>query len=129
MTIEDKLKEYAIVGNIESNLANKVNFLQTGIIYAAPGVVKHIKKKHSHELSPMVLNNLLNTIKTVLIDPEWIGRHPGKNGMEFVKTIDDNIMVTIEVDIKDKYIYVSSLYPIPISKINRRLNSGRLIKI
>lgn len=129
MNREDKLKTYSIVGYLNFNLSKIVNLTYEGNIYAAPGVIKHIIKRHSHELSQTILNDLVNTIKNILSSPDYIGQHPDKSGMEFVKVLDDNIMVTIEIDVNDNYLYVSSLYPIPTSKINRRLRSGRLKQV
>lgn len=49
-------------------------------------------------------------------------------GIEFIKKIDDNILVATELDIKDGYLYIASMYSIKQAKIDRGLNSGRLKK-
>ncbi|MGL5713726.1 MAG: PBECR2 nuclease fold domain-containing protein [Paraclostridium sp.] len=129
MTVD--LSKYEVVGFIDKDLADLTDCTYTGQIYAAPGVLKHIKKRHSHELSEEVLSNIINTIKAVLKTPEYIGNHPKKIGtsIEFVKKIDDNILIATELDIKDNYIYVASMYPINQSKIDNRLHSGRFKKL
>lgn len=125
------LSKYTVVGFIDKDLATIANCSCTGEIYAAPGVVKHIKKRHSNELSEDVLSNIINTIKSILECPEYIGIHPKKIGtsIEFVKKIDNNILVATELDIKDNYIYVASMYPINQSKIDNRIHSGRFKKL
>ncbi len=128
--MEVDLSKYTVVGSIDKDIASLTNCTYTGNIYAAPGVLKHIKKRHSHELSEEVLSNIIEVIKSVLEFPEYLGIHPKKVGtsIEFVKKIDDNILVATELDIKDNYIYVASMYPVNQSKIDNRLHSGRLKK-
>lgn len=124
------LDNYYIVGQVDANLADFVNFKYTGTIFAAPGVIKHIKKRHSHELNKRFLDDLISTIKVIIESPDYIGSHPKKKGtgIEFIKKLDTNFLVGVEVDLDDNYIYVATMYPIVQAKIDSRLNSGRLKK-
>lgn len=61
-----KLDNYEIVGEISEKAASLAKINYTGNIYAAPGVVKHIKRRHKNELSDNVLNNLIEVIKVIL---------------------------------------------------------------
>lgn len=124
------LDNYYIVGTVDSTLAALVNFRYTGTIYAAPGVIKHIKKRHGHELNKKFLDDLLSTIKIIINSPDYIGNHPKKMGIgiEFIKKLDTNLLVGVEVDLDDNYIYVATMHPIVQAKIDIRLNSGRLKK-
>lgn len=72
--------------------------------------------------------NIIDTIKFVLKQPEYVGCHDKKigKGIEFIKKIDDNILVATELDIKEGYLYISSMYPIKQAKIDTRLNGGRI---
>lgn len=125
------VSKYIVVGFINEEISNLTNCNYTGEVYAAPGVLKHIKKRHKTELSESILDDILDTIKKVLKEPEYIGTHPKKAGtsIEFVKKIDDNILVATELDIKENYIYVASMYPIHQSKIDNRVHSGRFKKL
>lgn len=40
----------------------------------------------------------------------------------------DNVMVCIKLDAKENYLYVASIFEITASKLNNRINSGRLKK-
>lgn len=124
------LSNYEIVGEIGEKIADLAKINYTGNIYAAPGVVKHIKRRHKDELSDNVLNNLIEVIKVILSSPEYIGTHPKKVGesIEFIKEIDENLLVATELDVKEGYLYIASLYPITHSKIKNRLHSGRIKK-
>ncbi|MBS6025813.1 MAG: hypothetical protein KIB00_17200 [Paeniclostridium sordellii] len=128
--MNDKLSTYELVGYIDKNTAELANLKYTGNVYAAPGVLKHIHKRHKHELSEYVLNNLINVIKLVVNSPEYIGHHKNKEGcgIEFIRQVDSNILVAAKFDITDEYLYIASLYPITSSKISSKLHSGKLKK-
>lgn len=125
-----RLDTYYTVGQINEDIASLVNFKYTGTIYAAPGVIKHIKKRHKHQLNTDVLNDLISVIENIISLPDYIGHHPEKEGtgIEFVKRLDDNLLVGVEVDLNDNYIYVATMHPIPQAKIDNRVHSGRLKK-
>lgn len=124
------LSKYEIVGFVDEKISKLVNIEYTGNIYAAPGVIKHIIKRHKEELSDSILDNIIDTIKIILKNPQYVGCHEKKKGkgIEFIKVIDDNILVATELDIKDGYLYIASMYPIKQAKIDSRLNSGRIKK-
>lgn len=122
------LSKYEIVGCINKEIADLANIEYQGNVYAAPGVIKHIKRRHKNELSEEILDNIIDTIKVVLKQPEYVGCHDKKVGgcIEFIKKIDDNILVATELDIKEGYLYIASMYPIKQAKIDTRLNGGRI---
>ncbi|UWD47307.1 PBECR2 nuclease fold domain-containing protein [Clostridioides difficile] len=119
-----------VVGIIDEELAELAGIKYTGKIYASSGVIKHIKKKHRGQLSKNIFNDILETIKIVLKSPEYIGSHPKKPGksVEFVKKLDDYILVATELDTKKGYLYVSSLYAIKEAKLESRISSGRVLQ-
>ncbi|OGO77454.1 MAG: hypothetical protein A2Y23_02155 [Clostridiales bacterium GWB2_37_7] len=88
-----------------------------------PGVEKHISKRHSDYLQ------YIDKISDIISNPDYIGKHPSiENSVELIKVFDENILVSVNLDEKNGYLYVSSLYDVKQGKIERRLNSGRLIK-
>lgn len=127
------LNKHHKVGKISKEIASIANFNFTGDVFATPGAIKHIQKRHKfgkNSLTPKVMNNLLSVIKQVISSPDYIGKHPNKigNSIELVKKIHNNILVAVEVDLDNDYIYVSSMYAISDGKIRNRVNSGRFIK-
>ena len=44
------LSKYEIVGFVDEKISKLVNIEYTGNIYAAPGVIKHIIKRHKEEI-------------------------------------------------------------------------------
>lgn len=126
------IKNYKKVGRIDPKFALMSEFKYSGDIYMAPGVKRHIIKRHSHELASDILDNLVDYIEIIIKDPDYVGRHNTKEvgtSMEYIKKIGDNLLLSIEVDLKNNYVYVSSLYPITDSKIQRKLQNGKLKKV
>ena len=92
-------------------------------IVQSSGLNKHIEKRH-----PVCLK-YINQIPQILKNPDYIGTNPKeKNSIEFVKVLEDNVLVAIKLDINNNQFYVASLYDITQGKLERRLNSRRLIK-
>lgn len=72
-------------------------------IHIYPGLEKHINKRHEEYL-------------------------PYIEKIELIKVFDENILISINLDVDKGYLYVSSLYDVKQGKIERRLNSGRLVR-
>ena len=97
--------------------------LPCGPIYQSAGLQKHVKK-HQREKA-----DIMADIPTVLRQPDYVGCNPKEpNSIELVKTLSENVMVCVKLDSKNGYLYVASVYTVSESKVNNRLNSGRLKK-
>lgn len=97
--------------------------LPCGPIYQSAGLEKHVRK-HRKEKS-----TILSDIPIVIQQPDYVGCSPKEpNSVELVKKIGENVMVCVKLDSKNGYLYVASVYTISESKLNNRLNSGRLKK-
>ena len=125
-----KTSEYMKIGTLTKEIATLKNFKYPGKVYAAPGVLKHIQK-HKDKFSKTISNNLLSTMENILNDPDYVGCAPDKEGtsLELIKRIGDNMLLAIQFDTIDNYIYVASLYPITEAKLDNRLNSKRIVKV
>ena len=91
-------------------------------VYQSTGLIKHIEKRHPDCLS------YLDCITDIINHPDYIGTNPNETvpSLEFVKKLDDNILVGIKLDIKDNYLYIATLHTITTSKLEHRVASGRL---
>jgi len=124
-------KAYRKVGRINASLAGKLGFSFDGSVYASPGVLNHIKRHHGKQLTRMVKDNLLQVIESIIEEPDYIGvdKKRGINGsLELIKKVDTTLLLGLEVDMDEQYIYVSTLYPITKSKIDNRIYSGRITR-
>jgi hypothetical protein len=124
-------KAYKKVGRINTSLAERLGFEFDGSVYASPGVINHIKKRHGKQLTRKVKDNLLQIMEWIIENPDYIGvdeRRGRVGALELIKKIDNTLLLGLEVDLEEKYIYVSTLYPITKGKINNRIYSGRVVK-
>lgn len=121
------INTYIIVGTLQENITSILNSsLPNDNIYMVPGVKKHIKKKHKDCFK------YFKDIPDIITNPDYIGVNPNEpNSVEFVKTFDDIILVSVNlsIDTEQQYLFVSSLYDISNGKLKNRINSGRLKKI
>ena len=70
----------------------------------------------------------IDYIPEIISHPDYIGVNPNETecSIELVKKYRENILIGIKLDKNEKYLYVSSMYDVPESKVQRRLHSGRL---
>ena len=113
------------IGKLKQNIVNCLNTTFTcGKVYLYPGVINHIKKNHFY-----CYQNYLKLLPDILQNPDYIGINQlHLNSIELVKVYADIVLVSIGKNV-DGYLYVSSLYDISIKKVNKRLNSGRLVRV
>ncbi|MGL5149670.1 MAG: PBECR2 nuclease fold domain-containing protein [Clostridium sp.] len=124
-----KYREYRKVGEISLSLPCENEFLYKGNIYASPGVLNHIKKKHSKQLTKKVKENLISTIQFIIENPDYIGvRNREYLTLEIIKKVDATLLLGLQYDEENGYFYVSTLYPITDSKLMQRIYSGKLIR-
>jgi len=121
---DDKLIEVGLMCQELNNIAN--SNLPISKIYRSKGLPSHlIKQKHFNCLKH--IDNIPNIIES----PDFIGVNPNESGdtIELIKTFDKNILIGIKFNVDDNYLYVSTMYNIQDSKLERRLHSGRIKKI
>lgn len=124
------LSTYHIIGTIDENLTKNTQFSNAGTLFAAPGVIRHVQK-HLSEFSDKEKEDIISTMKDIFNNPDYVGQHPKKIGqaLEVIKKLDNNILLSIEIDKTEGYNYVSSMYVITQSKLDRRIQSNRAIEI
>ncbi|PRR84132.1 hypothetical protein CLVI_04300 [Clostridium vincentii] len=130
MIVGSYYKAYKKIGQINTSLAEKLGFSFDGNVYASPGVISHIRKRHGKQLTKRVKCNMLETMEKIIQDPDYIGinKRRGQGGaLEFIKKVDSTLLLGLEVDLEKKYIYVATMYPITKGKIDNRIFSGRLV--
>ena len=130
--MESRFCTYKRVGYLRQKIANELGIEFTGVIYASPGVLKHIMKRHGKQLDRKTKASILDWMKKILDDPDYIGIYKndeGQTAIEFIKKAYTNLLLGVEVDEEKQYIYVTTMYPITDKKIENRVYSGKLINI
>ena len=83
-----------------------------------------VKRKHYNCLK------YVDYISDIITSPDYIGINPNEpeKSLELIKCYKDNVMIGIKLDSNGQYYYVSTMFDIQKSKIDRRLHSGRIRK-
>ena len=94
-------------------------------IYKSDGLVKHIMKRHPECIA------YLSKLTEIISSPDYIGINPNEKGKSFelIKVFNDNVQIGIKLDASKDYLYVATLHTITDSKLQHRINNGRLKKI
>lgn len=126
-------KAYKKVGKIKISISELLELDLPRIVYASPGVINHIKKRHGRQFTKKMKDNIIDIIEKVIKEPEYVGldyRRGTGGSLELIKKIDNIILLLgLEIDLEEQYIYVATMYPITLSKMNARIYRGRLIKV
>ena len=126
-------KAYKKVGKIKISISELLELDLPRIVYASPGVINHIKKRHGRQFTKKMKDNIIDIIEKIIKEPEYVGldyRRGNGGSLELIKKVDNIILLLgLEIDLEDQYIYVATMYPITLSKMNARIYRGRLIKI
>ena len=125
-------KAYKKVGKIKISISELLELDLPRIVYASPGVINHIKKRHGRQLTKKMKDNIIDIIEKIIKNPEYVGldyRRVSVGSLQLIKKVDNIILLLgLEIDIEEHYIYVATMYPITLSKLNARVYKGRLIK-
>ena len=126
-------KAYKKVGKIKISISELLELELPRTIYASPGVINHIKKRHGRQFTKKMKDNIIDIIERVIREPEYVGldyRRGNGGSIELIKKVDNVILLLgLEIDLEEQYIFVATMYPITLSKMNARIYRGRLIKI
>jgi hypothetical protein len=94
-------------------------------IFRSKGLKTHlIKRNHCNCLK------YIDCISDIIEHPDYIGINPNETNqsIELVKKYNDNILLGIKVDLSTNSLYISTMFDLQESKLQRRIHSGRLVK-
>ena len=125
-------KDYKKVGKIKISISELLELDLPRIVYASPGVINHIKKRHGRQLTKKMKDNIIDIIEKIIKNPEYVGLDYGRvsvGSLQLIKKVDNIILLLgLEIDIEEQYIYVATMYPITLSKLNARIYKGKVLK-
>ena len=94
-------------------------------IFRSTGLPAHmVKRNHGNCLK------YIDYISDIIEHPDYIGINPNEvnQSIELVKKYKDNILLGIKVDLSSNSLYISTMFDLQESKLQRRIYSGRLVK-
>lgn len=131
--MESRFCTYKRVGYLRERVAYELGIrVYWCNLCLCPGVLKHIIKRHGRQFDKRTRTGILEWMKKILDDPDYIGIYKndeGQTAIEFIKKAYTNLLLGVEVDEEKQYIYVTTMYPITDRKIENRIYSGKLINI
>ena len=95
-------------------------------IYRSKGLMTHlIKQRHLSCIKH------IDDISDIINNPDYIGINPNEDGdtIELIKIFDKNILLGIKLSEDEDYLYISTMYELQQNKLERRLHSGRILKV
>ena len=93
-------------------------------IFRSSGLIKHIAKHHPDCVK------YYNKMVRIIAEPDLVGTDQTKPySIELIKKLDEYILVAVTLDAREGYLYVSSMYDQTTDKINRRIQSGRYVRL
>lgn len=115
------------VGKLSSIIKELLNIeTNTSKIMKSDGFEIHLRKrKHDNMFI------YLKYIQEIISNPDYVGMNPREKGtsLEFIKILDDNILLAIKLDTKKDYFYLATMHEISALKLEQRLKNGRLKKL
>ena len=91
-----------------------------GKIYQAYGFKEHIKNRHPSDVG------LVNKIPDVIKSPDYVGKDPNRGeSLELIKQGHKNIKLCLEWDMKENYMYASTIFSITNQDLKKFVSKGR----
>ncbi|MGL5676619.1 MAG: PBECR2 nuclease fold domain-containing protein [Cellulosilyticaceae bacterium] len=86
-------------------------------------------KKHEHKFkSYEAYKKCVEQTPTIIQEPDYIALHPNGNSIEYIKKIDEIMLVAVRVK-KAGSLWVKSVFPISESKMDIYIKAGTTIKV
>jgi len=97
--------------------------VQPSDIFLGQSNIMHMQKEHPEDFS-----KYFSFLPQILISPDYVGKHPSKGSIEFIKQLDENVLVAVRASQSGK-LFVRSIYVINKEKLARYIDSGTTVKV
>ena len=116
-----KKKSKKVVGNLSRDIIEKWYLEEPKDlqIYQSVGLYKHIFKHIEEYASIDSANYTMDHIGDVISNPDYVSFNLKQNSIEYYKTLLEPVSVVVQRDEED-LLYVASVYPVTMTKINNR---------
>ena len=62
-------KAYKKVGKLQNSIGELLELDFPKVVYASPGVIKHIKKRHGKQLTKKIKDNIIEIVEKIIKEP------------------------------------------------------------
>ena len=126
-------KAYKKVGKLKNSIGDLLEPDFPRTVYASPGVIKHIKKRHGKQLTKKIKDNIIEIAEKIIREPDYYGisyNADGRKSIELIKKVENIILLLgLDIDVVDEYFYVATLYPITLRKVEAKIFNKKLINL
>lgn len=134
LNIHDLKWEEKYVGNLTQEMIDALNSRGKGSISISKAEIhvgrdrlKHFEKHKEEFINEDSYIKSIENLPEIINTPNYIGIHPGGDGVEFIKRLDENVMVAVRIKAGNT-LWVRSIYPVTESRLTGFKNSGRCIE-
>ena len=125
MHIEMNKNTTQVVGKLREDIKELFNLpkeMSEIVIY--PGAIKHIKRKHPH-----AFKLYFHKIPQIIAEPDYVGMSEHHTmRIEYIKYLKEPILLALKYD-GYKNLFVSSMYIIEASRVEKRIETQRIVPI
>ena len=122
--LSESLNCVQVVGEISEAISCALGLeMQLRTVLIGPSNITHMQQKH-----PEVFQQYFEVLPQIIKDPDYVGKHPSKGSIEFIKVFDQCILVAVRASRSGK-LFVRSMYEIAEEKLFSYLKSGTIIKV
>lgn len=90
--------------------------------------IQYIEKHKNDFSSEEAYKKHIEAMPDIIDNPDYVGIHPNKKSLEYIKRLDELVLVAVRIKLKGNLV-VRSAYPIKETKLDAYINSGRVKKI
>ncbi|MGL5416611.1 MAG: PBECR2 nuclease fold domain-containing protein [Clostridium sp.] len=129
--MEKKYNAYKKIGKIDKKLLKDLGISFNNEVYIDKSVLKHIRKRHKKQLTKNIKNNINTVIEKIIKNPDYVGINKNKDNisLKFIKKIEVQMVVVLNFDYEEEYIYIATMYPLIKKRFNSKIENGDILKI
>lgn len=118
------------IGELTPEVISSLNLnLNPQNIYIWSNRIEEHCQKHKDEYSsPTAFYNAVESIPSIIQNPDYIGTHANGN-IQYIKKLDDISLVGIKIIKSDNSLLFRTIYPITEDKLNYYIKTNRVHKI
>ena len=118
-----KNKKSVKIGELSQEVIDILNLdMKPRNIYMWPDRLMHCEKHKDDFASEAEYYKSMESIPSIIKNPDFVGIHPNNKGIFYIKKIDSNCLVGITMD----SLLFRSMYPIKESKLDSYIKQGRI---
>lgn len=128
LSLKDKSIKIHYVGTLDQKVIDLLHLnLSPSRIVLGSDKIEYIMKHKTKFESEQSFYYHIESIPNIISHPDYIGLHPNGDSIEYIKKIDEIMLVAVRVRTHGQ-LWVKSVFPITQDKLQKYIDSGTLKK-